>query len=302
MSIGKVVRARHSARVRLGWHRSRARRLEQSRLRGRRSTSSTSMPGRTTRSTTPRSSTTRTTTTGNAGPGQAGAQNAAPQQAAAGDGDATAGNDGTAGGDNTQASPAPAPAPVVLGDGDATAGNDGTAGGDNTQPGGIAGAVQERPAQVTPTTPRLAQVERQATRARTAEGTPASNVLTSRPRGCPIPAPSPGAVRPARFRARSSGPVAFKGGCGRRHISNCVPLAAEIGVLPATAVFRSVVPSRTDGRQHPLSGQLRKAPESSRLRLESGEGENLNTHAAAVRVGMAGVSLVPHGARAVHQA
>ena len=77
---------------------------------------------------------------GNDGPGQVGAQNVAPQAAAAGDGDATAGNDGTAGGDNTQASPAPAPAPVVLGDGDVTAGNDGTAGGDNTQPGGIADA------------------------------------------------------------------------------------------------------------------------------------------------------------------
>jgi hypothetical protein len=40
-----------------------------------------------------------------------------------GDGDATGGNDGTNGGDNT-------------GDGDATGGNDGTNGGDNTYSGG----------------------------------------------------------------------------------------------------------------------------------------------------------------------
>jgi hypothetical protein len=77
---------------------------------------------------------------GDAGDGQ---NERAPQgaaQAGGGDGDETAGNDGTAGGDNTQAAPAPAPAPVAIGDGDVTAGDDGTAGGDNTEAGAAAGA------------------------------------------------------------------------------------------------------------------------------------------------------------------
>jgi hypothetical protein len=51
-----------------------------------------------------------------------------PAQLAAGDGDQTAGDDGTDGGDNTEAAPAPA-TPAPAGDGDDTAGDDGTDGG-----------------------------------------------------------------------------------------------------------------------------------------------------------------------------
>jgi hypothetical protein len=50
-----------------------------------------------------------------------------------GDGDDTAGDDGTNGGNTPQAEPAPVQPVQAAGDGDDTAGDDGTAGGDNTE-------------------------------------------------------------------------------------------------------------------------------------------------------------------------
>jgi len=71
--------------------------------------------------------------------GTAGGLNAAPEQPQAqlaGDGDQTAGNDGTAGGDNTEAAPAPVqPVPAGADAGEATDGGGGGAGGGDDDSG-----------------------------------------------------------------------------------------------------------------------------------------------------------------------
>jgi hypothetical protein len=78
---------------------------------------------------------------GNAGAG--GAQNVAPLPvpAIAGDGDATVGDDGTAGGVNTQASPVPAPPLVAGGAGGGTPGDAAGAGGAGAGAGAAGGAA-----------------------------------------------------------------------------------------------------------------------------------------------------------------
>ena len=128
-----------------------------------------------------------------------------------GDGDNTAGNDGTAGGDNTQAAPAPAPAPIVLGDGDATAGNDQTAGGDNTEDA-AAGAAGAAGAGQAPISERQRRCGRRRSRCAVRRRFGGRHGLSRVPHEpaprLPDPRPQPGVCRPARLEFARGGLVA----------------------------------------------------------------------------------------------